>query len=117
MFAGIIFKKDTFFTGSNNNDQLVKIVEVLGTTDLFTWLRELEVILGYQLICQLGRHPRKLWESFRNSENSNLANDHALELLNGLLQFNHMTRLTAKEAMALPYFDSVRAERSDRDHN
>jgi len=32
--AGLIFKKEPFFKGSDNNDQLVKIAEVMGTADL-----------------------------------------------------------------------------------
>lgn len=34
MFAGIIFKKEPFFQGTDNFDQLVKIAKVLGTDDL-----------------------------------------------------------------------------------
>lgn len=34
MLAAIIFKKEPFFHGHNNYDQLVKIAKVLGTLDL-----------------------------------------------------------------------------------
>ena len=38
MFAGMIFKKEPFFQGSDNYDQLVKIAKVLGTDDLFAYI-------------------------------------------------------------------------------
>ena len=34
----MIFRKEPFFHGISNSDQLVKIARVLGTDDLFTWL-------------------------------------------------------------------------------
>ena len=38
MFAGMIFRKEPFFHGHDNYDQLVKIVKVLGTDELFDYL-------------------------------------------------------------------------------
>jgi len=35
LLAGIIFKKEPFFRGYDNYDQLLKITKVLGTEDLF----------------------------------------------------------------------------------
>jgi len=39
MFASMIFKKEPFFQGSDNYDQLVKIAKVLGTDDLHKYLK------------------------------------------------------------------------------
>ena len=38
MMAAIIFKKEPFFFGHDNHDQLVKIARVLGTDSLFDYL-------------------------------------------------------------------------------
>ena len=38
MMAGMIFKKEPFFQGHDNNDQLVRIAKVLGTDELKTYL-------------------------------------------------------------------------------
>lgn len=35
MMAGIIFMREPFFRGRDNDDQLVRIVKVLGSDDLF----------------------------------------------------------------------------------
>ena len=38
MMAGMIFKKEPFFQGHDNNDQLVRIAKVLGTDELRSYL-------------------------------------------------------------------------------
>merc|ERR1711970_336684 len=38
MFAGLIFRKEPFFHGHDNTDQLVRIVRVLGTDELEAYL-------------------------------------------------------------------------------
>jgi casein kinase II subunit alpha len=40
MYASMIFRKEPFFHGNSNSDQLVKIAKVLGTDDLFAWCDE-----------------------------------------------------------------------------
>jgi casein kinase II subunit alpha len=45
MMAGMIFKKEPFFHGADNFDQLVKIVRVLGTDDLATYLEKYDLAL------------------------------------------------------------------------
>ena len=40
-----IFKKEPFFQGSDNYDQLVKIAKVLGTDDLFKVLKKYNLTL------------------------------------------------------------------------
>ena len=43
MFAAIIFKKDHFFLGKDNGDQLVKIVSFLGSSDFFDFLKKYDI--------------------------------------------------------------------------
>merc|ERR1719321_1439490 len=40
MMAGMIFRKEPFFQGQDNYDQLVKIVRVLGSDDFFTYMKK-----------------------------------------------------------------------------
>ena len=40
MLAAIVFKKEPFFRGDSNNDQLVQIAKVLGTKDLMAYLNK-----------------------------------------------------------------------------
>ena len=38
--AGMIFRVDPFFKGSDNSDQLIKITKVMGTEDLHAYMRK-----------------------------------------------------------------------------
>jgi len=108
MFAGMIFRKEPFFYGHDNYDQLVKIAKVLGTEGLYTYLAKYGIELDPQLETLVGRHSRKQWSKFVTSENSHLVNAEAMDFLDKLLRYDHQDRLSAQEAMAHPYFAPVR---------
>ncbi|KAK3362682.1 casein kinase II [Lasiosphaeria hispida] len=110
MFASMIFRKEPFFHGNSNSDQLVKIAKVLGTDDLFDYLDKYEIELDAQYDDILGRFPKKPWHSFVNSENQRFVSNEAIDFLDKLLRYDHAERLTAKEAMAHPYFAPIRDE-------
>jgi casein kinase II subunit alpha len=128
MFASMIFRKEPFFHGNSNSDQLVKIAKVLGTDDLFDYLDKYEIELDQQYDDILGRFQKKPWHSFVTSENQRFVSNEAIDFLDKLLRYDHQVRkiptvdlredmfltccsqerLTAKEAQAHPYFDPVR---------
>jgi casein kinase II subunit alpha len=111
MLGGMIFKIDTLFHGRDNNDQLVKIVEVLGSDDLHTYLKRYGLRLGkHYAELQKTRYPRVPWDDFITTANRHLAIPEAIDFLDRLLRYDHQERLTAKEAMAHPYFDPVRVD-------
>ena len=116
VFAGMIFKYDTFFQGKDNNDQLVKIVQVLGTDAFNTYLNTYSITLSsvYDRT-PIGTkpptyYPRKSWSSFITPDNRHLATADALDLLDNLLQLDHMKRLTPSEAMEHPYFAHIHSK-------
>ena len=108
MFAGMIFRKEPFFHGHDNYDQLVKIAKVLGTGRLKLYLEKYDLELEEQFDDLLGQHTRKPWGKFVSSENQHLITQEALDFLDKLLQYDHQDRVTAKEAMQHPYFRRVR---------
>ncbi|SPQ18805.1 92e8b290-5ba8-4341-8b55-d0c53ffb552b [Thermothielavioides terrestris] len=110
MFASMIFRKEPFFHGNSNADQLVKIAKVLGTDDLFDYLDKYEIELDAQYDDILGRFQKKPWHSFVNSDNQRFVSNEAIDFLDKLLRYDHAERLTAKEAMAHPYFAPIRDE-------
>eukprot|EP00126_Sphaerothecum_destruens_P001523 Sdes_comp14939_c0_seq1m3645 len=69
MIASMIFKKEPFFHGHDNFDQLVKIARVLGTDDLIVYLNKYGIDLDPQFDDTLGRHARKSWSRFVTPEN------------------------------------------------
>mmetsp|Transcript_14165 Transcript_14165/g.42367 ORF Transcript_14165/g.42367 Transcript_14165/m.42367 type:complete len:338 (+) Transcript_14165:188-1201(+) len=108
MLAGMIFRKESFFHGSDNHDQLVKIAEVLGTEELYEYLDRYDLELDSRFESLLGHFQKKPWQKFINSRNSHMANDEAVDYVSKLLRFDHMERLTAQEAQMHPYFAPIR---------
>lgn len=108
MFAGMIFRKEPFFHGHDNYDQLVKIAKVLGTDELFAYLDTYDLELDPHFDGILGRHTRKPWHKFVTSENQHLVSPEAIDFLDKLLRFDHQERLTAQEAQGHAYFQPVR---------
>ena len=43
--AGLIFKREPFFKGADNNDQLVRIAEVMGTDNMKEYMRLYQLTL------------------------------------------------------------------------
>ncbi|KAF6284209.1 casein kinase 2 alpha 1 [Rhinolophus ferrumequinum] len=107
MLASMIFRKEPFFHGHDNYDQLVRIAKVLGTEDLYDYIDKYNIELDPRFNDILGRHSRKRWERFVHSENQHLVSPEALDFLDKLLRYDHQSRLTAREAMEHPYFYTV----------
>uniref|UniRef100_A0A8C6UQT3 non-specific serine/threonine protein kinase n=1 Tax=Neogobius melanostomus TaxID=47308 RepID=A0A8C6UQT3_9GOBI len=112
MLASMIFQKEPFFHGQDNYDQLVRIAKVLGTDELFGYLRKYHIELDPRFKDLLGQQSRKRWEQFVQTENQHLVSPEALDLLDKLLRYDHQQRLTATEAMEHPYFYPVVKEQS-----
>jgi casein kinase II subunit alpha len=108
MFAGMIFRKEPFFHGQDNYDQLVKIAKVLGTDGLFAYLERYDIALDHRYDNILGRHVKKPWTSFVRQENQHLISPETLDFLDKLLRYDHNERLTAEEAMQHAYFNPIR---------
>lgn len=107
MFAAMIFRREPFFDGVDNKDQLLRIVKVLGTPEFKIYLGKYNIKLKSDLREIIGNHSRKKWERFINTENEYLINNDALSFLESLLRYDHMERITAKEAMQHRYFYNV----------
>ncbi|XP_043566765.1 casein kinase II subunit alpha isoform X5 [Chiloscyllium plagiosum] len=112
MLASMIFRKEPFFHGHDNYDQLVRIAKVLGTEDLYDYIDKYNIELDPRFNDILGRHSRKRWERFVHSENQHLVSSEALDFLDKLLRYDHQTRLTAREAMEHPYFYPIVKDQS-----
>ncbi|CAB3408187.1 unnamed protein product [Caenorhabditis bovis] len=107
MLASMIFRKEPFFHGHDNYDQLVRIAKVLGTDELYEYVAKYNIELDPRFNDILGRHSKKRWERFIHAENQHLVTPEALDFLDHLLRYDHAERLTAREAMAHVYFKPV----------
>uniref|UniRef100_A0A672JUA5 Casein kinase II subunit alpha n=1 Tax=Sinocyclocheilus grahami TaxID=75366 RepID=A0A672JUA5_SINGR len=91
MLASMIFRKEPFFHGHDNYDQLVRIAKVLGTEDLYDYIDKYNIELDPRFNDILGRHSRKRWERFVHSENQHLVSTEALDFLDKLLILDFST--------------------------
>lgn len=66
MLAGMIFQKEPFFQGRDNQDQLVKIAKVLGTEELYDYVEKFNIDLDENFIEMIGKHSKKPWKKFIN---------------------------------------------------
>lgn len=107
MFASMIFRREPFFHGKDNYDQLVKIAKILGTYKLLEYTGKYAIKLDRRYDNILGTYPRKPWEGFINENNKDLANAEAVDFLDRLLRYDHQERLTPREAMSHQYFAPV----------
>ena len=88
----MIFRKEPFFHGNSNADQLVKIAKVLGTEDLVVYLKNYDIALDPQYDGLLEEHPKKKWTDFIHDENRRFVSAEALSFLDGLLVYDHQVR-------------------------
>jgi len=106
--AGMIFRKEPFFQGDDNIDQLVKIAKVLGTDALLLWLDKYALELSPAFDDLLGRHSAKPWTKFITTENQRFISPEILDLLSQMLLYDHTQRIIPKEAMQHAVFAPVR---------
>jgi len=110
MLAGMVFRKEPFFQGHDNYDQLVKIARVLGTDGLYDYLDKYSLELDPNFDDIIGRHSRKAWTKFVNPENQHLVSNEVIDLIDRMLVYDHVCRILPKEAMVHPYFRPVREQ-------
>ncbi|EJS41681.1 cka2p [Saccharomyces arboricola H-6] len=103
MLAAIVFKKEPFFKGSSNPDQLVKIATVLGTKELLGYLGKYGLHLPSEYDNIMRDFTKKSWTHFITPE-TKLAVPEVVDLIDNLLRYDHQERLTAKEAMNHNFF-------------
>merc|ERR1712048_1507246 len=110
MLAGMVFRKEPFFQGADNNDQLVKIVYFLGTDELSSYIqkykKEIEGSFDGQTLfthctgrLPLGKQARKPWSKYINDDNRHLACDEIIDLISKMLILDHAARILPIEAM------------------
>jgi len=107
MFAGMIFKREPFFRGADNYDQLVRIAKVLGFEGLQLYLNKYSLELDQHFDDILDRFPVKPWSKFVTNECAHLAHNDAIDLLDKMLVYDHSQRILPQEAVVHPYFAPV----------
>jgi len=110
VLAGMIFKKEPFFAGSDNADQLAKIARILGTAGLRAYLDTYALEMDQETADAVGPEtlPRREWPSLVNESNRDRACPEVFDLLDKMLVYDPAGRISPIEAMAHPFFEPVR---------
>lgn len=108
--AGMIFKVDTFFKGSDNYDQLIRIMRVLGEESLMEYVNRyaLKIPKEVKKLMKGNEYPRQPFENFISGKNQHMCSPEAIDLLSKMLVYDKNERIKCKEAMAHTYFDPIR---------
>lgn len=108
--AGMMFKVDTFFKGSDNFDQLMRIVRVLGEDDLHEYVHRYNLRIPKEVkkLMQGQELEKQPFSAFVNSKNEHMVSTEGLDLLEKMLVYDKNKRINCKNAMEHPYFDPIR---------
>ena len=114
ILAGLLFRREPFFRGRDNQDQLGKIIAILGTGDLLSYMTKYKVELTPEIRKVIAKYvvrggQKKQWSDLVIPEDCPKPSAEGLDLLDHLLVYDHYDRLTAQQAMRHPFFDAVRA--------
>ena len=121
ILAGLFLRREPLFRGKDNVDQLGKIVTILGSRDLFTYVEKYGLQLSNELKKVIRKYTvktnpsgiRQPWLSLLAPDTkaggpTPIPSQEGINLLDQLLVYDHGQRLTAREAMMHPFFDDVR---------
>lgn len=92
MLAGCVFRREPFFHGVSNADQLDRIARVLGTSGLRNYVERYDMEMAD--VDDIAAHAGRPWTEFVNDENRHLAEEEAIDLLDKLLRWDHKVSFT-----------------------
>ena len=102
ILASLIFDRYPFFLGTDAEDQLAKLIDWAGTEEYvkfqFSYVRVSEN--------KMTSAKKKSFSELITPKNEALATPEALDLLTKMLAFDFNSRISAKEALAHPFFKS-----------
>eukprot|EP00536_Pseudo-nitzschia_multiseries_P006331 jgi/Psemu1/192864/e_gw1.133.55.1 len=116
ILAGLLFRKEPFFRGKNNLDQLGVIMQVLGTTDLLSYVAQGKYThkrswADFLPVKKLqGDQQRSVSTTKTQSLGEQEQQQKGMDLLDKLLVYDGDQRWTARQAMYHPFFEEVRQE-------
>lgn len=104
--AIMLFKKVLIKTGRESDDQLLNVAELVGGQKIIDYAKSLNMPLDSYLVKDLKKKKGTGWEFYQKQWPDKCPPD-ALDLLNLLTEVDHRKRITAREAMAHPFFKPI----------
>eukprot|EP00927_Polykrikos_kofoidii_P061558 TRINITY_DN56397_c0_g1_i1.p1 TRINITY_DN56397_c0_g1~~TRINITY_DN56397_c0_g1_i1.p1 ORF type:complete len:357 (+),score=46.97 TRINITY_DN56397_c0_g1_i1:53-1123(+) len=103
ILASMVFRKEPFFAGRDNNHQLQVIAGLLGVDDLRAYCQKYGVEPGFRVKAGSSRGS---FEKFITSENRFLADPEVISLIESMMVYDHAARILPSEAMQHRCFSS-----------
>ena len=85
----------------------------MGTKGLVDYLKKYNILLDQKYDNKLGMNAKNPWKRYINRKNKHLCTPEALNLLDSLLVYDHMNRLTALQTMQHPFFAKQHQQQVD----
>ena len=103
MLAGLVFKRNPFFRAHGNDEQLQRIVDVLGTQGLQEYIEKYGLKLDKSTLLKLGKCRKRDWSEFASTGIEQFVCTELYDLLDNLLIYDHQVTIfifTQKVAMS-----------------
>jgi len=110
IMATLLFHSMPFFRAKENDELLIKIINVLGTDDFHAWTNKSNLKVSDEMLEKMGTTRKIPWTSLISDSNNKVVTLEALNLLEKLLCYDPMKRITAKEALNHPYFRTINSK-------
>lgn len=108
-FAAMLTKKTPLFRGRDNSELIFRIADFVGSEEIEAYLSKYKITLpSHDLMTRISGHKRRAFECIKKDDTKNFITTEAFDLLMKMLTVDHNLRISAKDAMAHPFFDAVR---------
>ncbi|KNC48607.1 CMGC/CK2 protein kinase [Thecamonas trahens ATCC 50062] len=107
--ATLVFARMPMFKGREDSlSQLIEISKCLGTQGLHNYLQKYRIAIRSKFRTGIKKRKRRSWLHYRNPKHQEKCTTLGMDLVDKLLRWDHEHRLTARQALAHPFFDPVR---------
>ncbi|KAK8860523.1 hypothetical protein M9Y10_012188 [Tritrichomonas musculus] len=107
---GEMLVKYPFFEGRNLHEMIACITSLWGLDKMINYFGRYGLAVLPETIQLFPKNPESQWDKVISSTRSMKRDNEAFDLLKKLLTIDHAERITAKEALMHPFFDSIRDE-------
>lgn len=106
MFSALVLRDNLLFYEVTETDKLLRIIDFLGLEDLKAYAKSKELSLSPYIERLAQKHPRISFVSLVTRENEKFINIRAIDLIERILKYDPMDRLTAENALLHCYFET-----------
>jgi casein kinase II subunit alpha len=110
-FSIMMFRRFCVECGEDDAQQLIKVGDLVGGRGILAYAQSLGVTLDEKATEGLRKAPGFGWDYHVQRASRELCPPDAIDLLKRMTAIDHRERITAKEAMAHPFFAPVRQGR------